>query len=207
MKIFFLIISFFVLTINAQTFYGTTDFQTFRDGREKEFKNKKESPLTEEDFPIFKGIDNFENNKKFRVNAKFTLAQNQKSFQILTSSGKSKSAVKVGVVSFKINKITYKVNVYQIGKVTEDSEYKDLLFIPFKDLSNGKETYSGGRYIDIWKPKANTVILDFNLAYNPSCAYGSDRYNCPIPPKENFLKLKILAGEKKFISPSRKIKQ
>jgi hypothetical protein len=192
-----------VFSVNAQIFYGTTDLQTFRNGRDKEFKDKKESPLTEEDFSLFKGIDNFENNKKFRVKAKFTLAQNQKSFQILTSSGKSKSAVKVGIVSFKINKIAYKLNVYQIGKVTEDDEYKDLLFIPFKDLSNGKETYNGGRYIDIWRPKTDTVILDFNLAYNPSCAYGSDRYNCPIPPKENFLKIKILAGEKKFVSPSK----
>jgi hypothetical protein len=203
MKVFLLLIFFFVTTVNAQIFYGTTDLQTFRNGRDKEFKDKNESPLTEADFSIFKGIDNFENNKKFRVNAKFTLAQNQKSFQILTSSGKSKSAVKVGIVSFKINKIAYKLNVYQIGKVTEDDEYKDLLFIPFKDLSNGKETYNGGRYIDIWRPKTDTVILDFNLAYNPSCAYGSDRYNCPIPPKENFLKIKILAGEKKFVSPSK----
>jgi uncharacterized protein len=203
MKVFLLLIFFFVTTVNAQIFYGTTDLQTFRNGRDKEFKDKKESPLTETDFSLFKGIDNFENNKKFRVNAKFTLAQNQKSFQILTSSGKSKSAVKVGVVTFKINKLIYKLNAYQIGKITEDDEYKDLLFIPFKDLSNGIETYSGGRYIDIWKPKGNTVILDFNLAYNPSCAYGSDRYSCPIPPKENFLKLKVLAGEKKFVSPSK----
>ncbi len=208
MKFLFFAFLFFTIasTVDAQMFYGTTDLQIFREGREKEFKDKKESPLTDEDFNLFKGIDNFETAKKFRVTANFKVALKEKSFPMLTSSGKSKTAVKVGEVLFKINKIAYKLNVYQIGTPTDDDEYKDLLFIPFKDLTNGKQTYSGGRYIDIWKPKSNKVILDFNLAYNPSCAYGSDKYNCPIPPKENFLKLNIRAGEKKFISSSGKTK-
>lgn len=76
------------------------------------------------------------------------------------------------------------------------------MFVPFKDLTNKTETYSGGRYLSIWKPKGEKIILDFNMAYNPSCAYGSGRFSCPIPPKENFLSVEILAGEKKFISQS-----
>ena len=92
------------------------------------------------------------------------------------------------------------MNVYQADKSVLEKfpEYADLLFVPFKDATNGAETYGGGRYIDVKTPKGNKVILDFNLAYNPSCAYGSDRYSCPIPPKKNFLKIPIKAGEKNF---------
>jgi len=63
---------------------------------------------------------------------------------------------------------------------------------------SGKETYGVGPYIDIKTPTGKTMILDFNLAYNPNCAYGSEKYSCPIPPKDNILKVEIKAGEKNF---------
>jgi hypothetical protein len=93
------------------------------------------------------------------------------------------------------------LSVYQaeISLLEAFPEYKDLLFIPFKDLTNGRESYGGGRYIDIKNPAGKSAIIDFNLAYNPSCAYGSDKYSCPIPPKENFLQVKIKAGEKTYL--------
>lgn len=103
-------------------------------------------------------------------------------------------------MSFKLNGKNYSLSVYQAdAEVLEKfPEYADLLFLPFKDLTNGKETYGGGRYIDIKTPAGNNVILDFNLAYNPNCAYGSERFSCPIPPKENFLPAQIKAGEKSY---------
>ena len=117
-----------------------------------------------------------------------------------TSSEKSTKFIKYGVLNFKIHGKPYSLNVYQTDLETFEKfpEYKDLLFIPFKDLSNGKETYGGGRYIDILIPKKKEVTLNFNLSYNPNCAYGSDRYSCPIPPKENSLQVEIKAGEKSF---------
>ena len=79
--------------------------------------------------------------------------------------------------------------------------YKDYLFLPFTDATTGNETYDAGRYIDLKIEDTRTpeVILDFNKAYNPYCAYVSDIYNCPIPPKENRLPVAIRAGEMKFL--------
>jgi uncharacterized protein (DUF1684 family) len=74
-------------------------------------------------------------------------------------------------------------------------EYKNYLFIPFRDASSNHETYGGGRYLDLQIPDGNKTILDLNTVYNPYCVY-SHRYSCPIPPAENTLKLSILAGEK-----------
>ena len=77
--------------------------------------------------------------------------------------------------------------------------YRDYLFIPFKDLTNGKESYGGGRYIDLRMRQLDKdkVILDFNKSYNPYCAF-SEEYSCPIPPKENHLTIAIEAGEKNY---------
>ena len=183
-----------------QTFYGTLDLKIFREGRDKEFRNRAESPLKEEDFAAFKGLNYFPENKKFRVKAKFKRTSDEKYFQMPTSSGITKKFVKYGVLNFELNDKKYSLNIYQadLAVLEKFPEYADLLFVPFKDSTNGDETYGGGRYIDIKQPSTDEVILDFNLAYNPNCAYGSDRYNCPIPPKENFLQVEIKAGEKSF---------
>jgi uncharacterized protein (DUF1684 family) len=74
-------------------------------------------------------------------------------------------------------------------------KYKNYLFLPFKDHTNGNGSYGGGRYLDMEVPKGNEVEIDFNLCYNPYCAYA-DIFSCPIPPDENHLEVEILAGVK-----------
>jgi uncharacterized protein (DUF1684 family) len=71
------------------------------------------------------------------------------------------------------------------------------LFLPFSDLTCGKESYIGGRYIDLKIPTSDTILIDFNTAYNPYCAYNH-KYSCPIVPLENDLPVAINAGVKKF---------
>lgn len=72
------------------------------------------------------------------------------------------------------------------------------LFIPFYDKSNGKSTYGGGRYLDVKMDNVDdSLVLDFNKAYNPYCAYN-DQFACPVPPEENRLNVSITAGEKDF---------
>lgn len=188
------------LTVSGQTFYGTTDVKAFRDGRDKEFRNKDESPLKAEDLAAFKGLNYYEINAAFRVNAEFTRTPSERYFQMPTSSSISKTFVKYGVLKFRLEGKDLTLSVYQIDAavLAKFPEYADLLFVPFKDLTNRTETYGGGRYIDIKKPEKGTVILDLNLAYNPNCAYGSDKYNCPIPPKENSLNVSVTAGEKRY---------
>ncbi len=204
MKFLILTIALFTLFpnyANSQTFYGSTDVKIFREGRNKEFRNKDESPLKDEDFADFKGLNYFDEDAKFKVEAKFTRTSDEKHFQMPTSSGTSKKFVKYGILEFQLNGENHTLSIYQADAelLKKFPEYADLFFVPFKDSTNGKETYGGGRYIDLRLPaKGDKVILNFNNAYNPNCAYGSDRYNCPIPPKENFLKVDIKAGEKKL---------
>jgi uncharacterized protein len=188
------------LTASGQTFYGTSDIKVFRDGRDHEFRNRKDSPLKEEDFAGFKGLNYYPEDKAYSIKAKFTRTADEKYFQMPTSSGKMKMFIKYGVLKFKIAGKSLVLAVYQADPAMLEKfpEYADMLFVPFKDATNRTETYGGGRYIDIKKPAGSQVMLDFNLAYNPNCAYGGDKWNCPVPPRENVLDIEIKAGEKRY---------
>lgn len=205
MKSLILIILFllgFATIAQSQTFYGTTDVKTFRDGRDAELRNKDESPLLDADFEIFKGLNYFATTDKYKVRAMFEKTPDERYFLMPTSSGRSVRYLKVGILRFKIDGKEFSLSAYQSEKINTNKEwnkkYGHAFFIPYKDLTNGKETYSGGRYIYMKIPESNDTILDFNLTFNPSCAYGRDRYSCPIPPKANRLKIEIRAGEKSY---------
>ena len=101
-----------------------------------------------------------------------------------------------GIASFELNGNGYQLNIYQSHRLRETDEYKNYLFLPFNDLTNGDETYGGGRFIDLEIPDNDSIIIDFNKAYNPYCAYNP-KYSCPIPPEENDLDVHISAGIKK----------
>jgi uncharacterized protein (DUF1684 family) len=77
------------------------------------------------------------------------------------------------------------------------AKYKNHIFVPFTDLTTGSESYGGGRYVDLELPFSDKVIIDFNRAYNPYCAYNH-KYSCAIPPEENHLNVAIKAGVKAF---------
>ena len=102
-----------------------------------------------------------------------------------------------GVATFVLDGKELQLNIYQSHRLRETEEYKDYLFLPFTDLTNGEETYGGGRFIDLEIPKGDYITIDFNKSYNPYCAYNK-KYSCPIPPKENDLDVRILAGIKKW---------
>jgi len=139
-------------------------------------------------------------NPKFRVVARFEKTQTAQWFEMPTS-GKIRKVFRVyGTLSFTINDTLVKMNLYQSQGLMGSDEYKDYLFLPFTDATTGTETYESGRYIDLQTRdiKNNEVIIDFNKAYNPYCAYVSGVYNCPIPPRENHLAVAILAGEKTY---------
>jgi uncharacterized protein len=201
-------IAIVVLTLTAlgagQTFYGTTDLAVFRDGRDKEFRNRAESPLKAADFAVFKGLNYFSTDDKFRVTAELIRTPDEKVFQMPTSAGTTRRFEKYGVLRFTLADKSYTLNIYRADAETRtrNPEYADLLFIPFRDQTNGTETYGAGRYIDIKTPKGDQVTLDFNLAYNPNCAYGRSEFSCPVPPKENFLHTRVTAGEMSYKQPA-----
>jgi uncharacterized protein (DUF1684 family) len=137
--------------------------------------------------------------EKFLVEATFEKFTDSSGFT-MPSTGKTQSRYyKYGTLYFTFNNQPFKLTVYQSERLLKTSAYKDYLFVPFTDRTNGIKTYGGGRYIDIFSSEIinNKVMLDFNKAYNPYCAYASG-YNCPIPPAENALRLDIEAGEMSF---------
>ena len=100
---------------------------------------------------------------------------------------------KYGEVVFELNGRSFKLNVYQSLRLQKSEGYEGYLFLPYTDLTNGNETYAGGRYIDLRIPSSDTLIIDFNMSYCPLCAH-KHAYSCPIPPAENSLEIEIRAG-------------
>lgn len=157
------------------------------------------------DHEVVKGKDKelisfFPVNEKYRVNCRFERTINSNWFK-MESSGPIKRNYRVyGIIHFTINDTAAALNIYQSQDLMTTSQYRDHLFIPFTDVTTGEETYASGRYIDleINDIKNDRILIDFNKAYNPYCAYVSGKFNCPIPPSENNLRVAILAGEKKF---------
>jgi uncharacterized protein (DUF1684 family) len=154
---------------------------------------------------VIKGDDRkklsfFPVNEKYRVKAKFEKTTSNSWFLMPTSGTLKKTYRLYGVLHFKIDGAPLQLNVYQSQDLLQSEKYKDYLFLPFTDSTSGYESYHGGRYLDLTFDdiQGNEVVLDFNKAYNPYCAYVTGRYNCPIPPPENHLHIAVKAGEKSY---------
>lgn len=183
------------------TFYAQTDeiqkAETFQKNMNASFADADKSPLLEDDLKSFQGLDFFPISEEFIVKATFIRSKKEKPFQMKTTTERTPMYKKFGELHFEINGKKMQLNVYQNLELIQKSGFKDYLFLPFSDVSCGKESYIGGRYIDMRIPKSKEVIINFNLAYNPYCAYNY-KYSCPIVPLENDLPIAILAGVKKF---------
>lgn len=131
------------------------------------------------------------------VTATVTLLPDEQSFKMTTSSGKTKEARKYALLQFRLNGKPFQLYTYQLLKLKERAETAQELFLPFMDQTCGKASYGGGRYLDmsLTEIKEGKIILDFNKAYNPYCAFTTG-YNCPVPPRENVLSIPVQAGEK-----------
>lgn len=162
-----------------------------------EYADAKTSPLTAEDLAVFKTLDFYPASETFFVVAKLIRTQKEKPFEMETSTDRKPLYVKYGELSFTIDGRDFKLNVYKNIELSKKKEYKDYLFLPFSDLTSGKDSYIGGKYIDLRIPKGDTIVIDFNTSYNPYCAYNH-KYSCPKVPLENDLDIEIKAGVKKF---------
>lgn len=195
-----LVAGFVPLASAAQ--YDTTaikqSVREFQDELNAEYRDIKTSPLEPGKVKKFKGHDFFPVNTAYTVQATLTITHAAQFFKMKTSSGREKDYRQYGLLTFTLLGKEYKLPVYQSQQLMNTEEYADYLFLPFTDLTNGEETYAAGRYIDLRMPADNDIVLiDFNKAYNPLCAY-SDRYSCPVVPAENHLDIKIPAGVKYY---------
>lgn len=167
-----------------------------REEYKADFLKSPKSPLKQDDL---KYLRFFEPDSTYRVEATVERTPNAEPFDLPTYDGQKKPYVKYAIVTFRVNNKPYQLAIYRSLQLVRLPQYRDYLFVPFKDLTNGRETYGGGRYLDLRLTdiKEGSVVLDFNKAYNPYCAY-SDGFACPIPPKENHLVVRIEGGEKQF---------
>ncbi len=162
-----------------------------------DFLTEARSPLTASDTAF---LDFFQPNVLWAIPlAKFERTPDAKPFEMMTYSGQKRDYVQYGIMKFEFEGKALTLNIYQNLRLVQDSLYRDYLFLPFKDFTNGEETYGGGRYIDLRQTDiiGTFIQVDFNKCYNPWCAF-SDGFNCPIPPAANHLEIAVEAGEKKF---------
>lgn len=194
LNLLFLLVSTVVF---AQKSFDKQAVIAFQKELNTEYADSVKSPLLKKDLKTFKALDFYPINEKFFVNAKFVRTPDEKPFEMPTTTSRKPMYVKYGEAHFSIDGKKFKVNLYQSLDLKKIEEYKDALFLPFTDLTSGVDSYGGGKYIDLKIPQGDTIVIDFNTAYNPYCAYNH-KYSCPIPPQENDLAIEIRAGVKKF---------
>jgi uncharacterized protein (DUF1684 family) len=169
----------------------------WRKERDQFLKTHDRSPLLPSDKKIFNGLKYFPFEPQFVFYGKierFVFHINNPKYYatFLTNKGTNKRYIRYGKFHFILDGKDQAIEIYK-------SILSDTLFIPFQDKTNGKETYEGGRYIDAEVLPEYKMILDFNMAYQPSCAYNS-KFVCVLPPQENILNMAIRAGEKNYKS-------
>ena len=200
MKNALLIVFLFVgFNIDAQNSF-IKDVKDYQYKENLRFHNSKTSPLSAKDLKTFKALEFYTIDKKYNIVAKLVKEENPVIFEMPTTTSRKPLYIKYGTLTFTIDGKEQKLSIYQNKDFGRDPQYKNHLFLPFADATNGNGSYGGGRYIDVLTTdeKADgTVNINFNKSYNPYCAYNN-RYSCPLIPKENTLSIAIKAGVKNF---------
>jgi uncharacterized protein (DUF1684 family) len=147
------------------------------------------SPLNPAERASFSGLAYYEPNPDLVFTAEVEPVERTR-IRVQTSDGEERAHEKAGLVRFEVDGQEAALVLYDTGHPG--------YFLPFRDRTSGAETYGAGRYLDIDPNPDGTVTVDFNLAYNPLCAY-SDAFSCPLPPVENWLTVPIEAGERNYV--------
>lgn len=164
------------------------EISEFRKGKDGFFRLSSNSPLTQSQKVSFRGLAYFEYDPAFRFKVRLESCPAEE-VAIQTNSGDVRTYFRAGYLLFEVDGEANKLTA--LGR-DDDEE----LFLPFADATSGRETYAGGRYLDLLLPRDDGIVLvDFNYAYNPYCAYSS-AWSCPLPPAENKLSVAIRAGER-----------
>lgn len=206
MKKLFALISVCCLLADLNAQVADTSFisriSLHREQYKAHFLTDPRSPLSAKDTAY---LDFYPAEQSWSIPAHFTPTPDAPPFDMLTYSGVTRLYQQYGKLDFEVAGVPQQLLLYRnLTLIAKDSSFRDYIFLPFKDLTNAETTYGGGRYLD-FRAEAiqnDTLLLDFNKCYNPWCAY-SDGYNCPIPPKENHLKIAVPVGEKVFLKKVR----
>lgn len=188
------IVIYFITEATPSSEVYAGEIHKIRRAKNDSFRSSPNSPLTTAQRAMFDSLTYYPVIVDFKVSASISRNARPDTVLIQTSDDKTEKYLRWGLAKFELNKEPQKLTLF-LHATGADS----VLFIPFTDLSNGRGSYGGGRYLDVVRPKADVseIELDFNQAYNPYCAYN-DEYSCPVPPVENRLQVAIPAGEKSF---------
>jgi uncharacterized protein len=169
--------------------------EKFRKEKDDYMKNDPNSPFNQDPNAEFRKLNYFDTDTAFKFESRLIQFPEKDTVIVLGTKGEERETIRFGYVVFDYEGKSYNINVYQ-GKSRTGTEYYSIWFT---DRTTGEETYGVGRYIDFeYMPDTSHIYtIDFNLAYNPYCAYSS-KYSCAIPTKEDHLDLAIRAGEKNF---------
>jgi uncharacterized protein (DUF1684 family) len=183
------ILSYFSIPTAKPVEETGADVIQIRSDKDSAFKDGEESPI--QDKSQFKGLNYYPFNKEYIVEFVLEKAEKAKEVELKMTDGTTEKLILFGILKSEISGFAVSLTLYQ----HENGDF----FLPFKDKTAPTETYGGGRFLDLplTNVKNNRLRVDFNLAYNPYCAYNED-FACPIPPAENTLPIRIEAGEKLF---------
>jgi len=192
------IITFLLLLISMNSFAQSYAEQIakHREDYKQDFIKDERAPLKKNDL---KNLNFYDADSTYKIFATIELLKNEKVFKMPAFNGSSSDYYRYAHVNFVLDEKKIQMTLYRSVALSNNPLYKDHLFLPFTDETNNKETYGGGRYIDLDAKEIadHHIEIDFNKAYNPYCAY-SEGYRCPVPPEENDLQLAIKAGEKLY---------
>ncbi|MDH5398188.1 MAG: DUF1684 domain-containing protein [Cyclobacteriaceae bacterium] len=176
---------------------SSVDFEgEVRRGRDEQaffLRNDPGSPFAGQ-VEAVEGVSYFPADEKYRIQAHFERSVDVSRIEIPTSDGKKRPFREFGVAEFTLDGQVCRLTIYQSA---EFGNMPAELFLGFTDQTTGEETYGAGRYLNVRLPTDDAILLDFNFAYNPYCAY-SDKFSCPIPPRNNKLPVPVRAGEKNY---------
>ncbi|NDJ55271.1 MAG: DUF1684 domain-containing protein [Chloroflexi bacterium] len=167
-----------------------SELTQFRESKDRYFKFDHHSPLLPEQQKRFGGLNYFDANPDLHFVLSIETYDDHQIVVMATSTGGAAEFLRYGKITFEVEAETASLTVYV-------SQNGGGFFLPFTDATTGDETYESGRYLEIDPQADGTYIVDFNMAYNPYCAYN-DHWTCPIPPDENRLSVPIRAGEKVY---------
>lgn len=185
-----------VVSMAAQSNYENI-VAAYRDSVNNAFADASTSILPPSQVAGFQGLDYFPVNKKFKVKAKFTRIENADTVIMKTSGTRTPPYRPYGWLNFKIDGKKFRLALYQ-SVDPQRPHLNNYLLLAFTDLTTGKESYGGGRYLEFTVGDVkHKMVIDFNYCFNPYCAY-SDKYSCVIPPAENFIDYRIAAGVRKY---------
>jgi len=200
-RIITLIAILIVIITIIYSFQGSQDDTVYIKEIEKEREEKDRFMLNSPESPFdssvatYSGLKYYPPDIKYRVIADLQPIEQKKQVILSTNDRKEQRYIEYAYAEFKLDGVTNRLLILEIADM---GPFRGKLFLAFGDETSAKETYGAGRYLDVAKtPGSSTIKLDFNLAYNPYCAYN-DAYTCPLPPRENILTIPIRAGEKNY---------